>query len=155
MALVLVPAVFPGDADAVRTLFREYAASLDIDLSFQRFEEELAALPGEYVPPRGALLLARDGADPAGCVALRPIDASTAEMKRLYLRPSHRGQGFGRRLSEEAIAEARRSGYRRLRLDTLPSMDAAIALYLALGFQPIEPYRENPVPGALFLELCL
>ena len=143
----------PGpDIETVRALFDEYAAELGVDLSFQGFEAERNGLPGEYVPPRGRLLLAETSGTEAGCVALRPIDAQTAEMKRLYLRPSARGTGLGRRLALAIIAEARDAGYARLRLDTLPSMGAAIAMYGALGFREIPAYRHNPVPGALFLE---
>jgi ribosomal protein S18 acetylase RimI-like enzyme len=155
MEVVIRPARPGPDIETVRALFDEYAAELGVDLSFQGFEAERDGLPGEYVPPRGRLLLAETSGTAAGCVALRPIDAQTAEMKRLYLRPSARGTGLGRRLALAIIAEARGGGYARLRLDTLPSMGAAIGMYRALGFREIAPYRHNPVPGALFLELAL
>lgn len=132
----------------VRELFREYQRSLGIDLCFQSFEEELAGLPGRYAPPRGVILLAEG----SGVVALRPIDENTAEMKRLYVRPSARGTGLGRALAEAVIEEARRKGYGRIRLDTLPSMTAAIAMYRKLGFEEIAPYSVNPVEGALYME---
>ena len=141
--------------DVVRALFREYAASLDFSLAFQDFDRELARLPGDYAPPRGSLLLAEVDGTPAGCAALRPLDDETAELKRLYVRPAHRGLGLGRRLTEAALAHARERGYRRVRLDTVPGMDAAQALYRELGFREIAPYRANPVAGTAFLELEL
>jgi ribosomal protein S18 acetylase RimI-like enzyme len=145
----------PDDIETARKLFREYADALGIDLGFQDWERELRELPGAYAPPRGALFLAeRDGAS-VGCVALRPLDPPICEMKRLYVRPEGRGSGLGRRLAEHVIEAGRRLGYARMRLDTLPSMSAAIGLYRELGFREISPYRFNPVPGALYLELDL
>jgi ribosomal protein S18 acetylase RimI-like enzyme len=149
------PAAVPDDLPDVRALLAEYADSLGFDLSFQDFGQELAALPGDYAPPGGCILLARDGDLVAGCVALRPLSPEACEMKRLYVRAAHRGKGAGRLLAEAVLAEARARGYRRMRLDTVPGMEAAIALYRALGFRSIEPYRLNPIPGALFLELEL
>jgi len=151
----IVQALTPGQVAEARSLLREYERSLDIDLCFQGFEQELAGLPGAYAPPRGRLLLALDGAAPAGCVALRPLADAACEMKRLYVRPTFRGRRAGRRLAEAVIAEARAIGYARMRLDTLPSMGEAIALYRALGFVEIAPYTANPVAGALFMELAL
>jgi ribosomal protein S18 acetylase RimI-like enzyme len=141
--------------DVVRVLFREYAESLGFSLDFQDFESEVAALPGVYAPPRGALLVARVDGNPAGCVGVRPLDETTCEMKRLYVRQAYRGRGLGRRLAEAAIAAARRRGYRTMRLDTVPGMEAAQALYRELGFVEIAPYTANPIPGAVFLELRL
>ena len=140
---------------AARQLFQEYAASLDISLCFQGFDEELASLPGKYAPPQGRLLLAWRGNESAGCVALRPLAPDTCEMKRLYVRPAYRSGGAGRLLAERIIHEAATAGYRRMRLDTLPTMEAALALYRRLGFREIAPYTVNPVKGAVFLELQL
>ena len=145
-------AATPADIDLARLLFHEYETSLGISLCFQGFEEELAGLPGAYAPPRGRLLLAREENAPAGCGALRPLADDICEMKRLYVRQAFRGRGVGRLLAGSLIAEARTIGYARMRLDTLPSMTAAIPLYRSLGFREIPPYTKNPVPGALFLE---
>jgi putative acetyltransferase len=149
--------VIERDPPAVeaRALMREYAASLSFDLEFQGFEAELAGLPGPYAPPDGALFLARVGDEPAGCAALRRLEGTTGELKRLYVRPAHRGFGLGRRLTEAAIAVARELGYELLRLDTTPEMSSAHELYRSLGFREIDAYRENPVEGARFLELDL
>jgi len=141
--------------EVVRELFREYAASLGFPLDFQGFERELAELPGEYATPRGALLVAEVDGAPGGCAALRPLDGDTAELKRLYVRPAHRGRGLGRRLTTAILAEARARGYQRVRLDTVPGMEAAQALYRELGFREIPAYRPNPIAGAAYLELEL
>lgn len=150
------PAVGADDIESVRGLFLRYAESLGFDLCFQGFDHELAALPGQYAPPAGRLLLARsaDGT-PSGCVGLRQLDAETCEMKRLYVAGESRGLGLGRLLAQTIIVEARAAGYRRMRLDTLPTMTEAARLYEMLGFREIEPYYENPVAGARFLELDL
>lgn len=152
------PAELPGDLAEVRSLFREYANSLGIDLSFQDFETELAGLPGKYAPPAGRLLLAWSSVgsrDAVGCVALRRIDERTCEMKRLYVRPQARGTRLGRRLAESICDAAFQAGYSRICLDTLPTMASAQKLYQSLGFVPIEPYVFNPVPGTQFLALDL
>lgn len=141
--------------EEARKLFQEYAASLDFSLCFQGFEQELAGLPGNYAPPEGRLLLAWESGQAVGCVALRKLKDGIAEMKRLYVRPGHRGERIGQKLVLTAIDQARAAGYGRIRLDTLPSMEQAIALYQSLGFKQITPYRHNPLPGALFMELNL
>lgn len=151
------PARSTSDREAVARLFEAYASSLGIDLSFQDFATELAVLPGKYAPPAGALLLARDEyGEPLGCVGLRPLEPNgCCEMKRLYVAPSGRGLGLGRALVDAIIAEAVRIGYREMRLDTLPSMTEAIALYRKAGFVLIEPYYHTPIAGTIFLARSL
>jgi ribosomal protein S18 acetylase RimI-like enzyme len=151
----IVRVTSPSEVDAARRLLSEYAASLDIDLGFQDFASELERLPGEYVSPEGALLLAMDGDEAVGCVALRPFEPpSSAEIKRLYVVPAARGRGLGVRLAEAVLAAARAAGYARVRLDTLSSMQAAQRLYEGLGFTDIDAYRHNP-HEARYLELKL
>jgi putative acetyltransferase len=141
--------------EAVRKLFKEYSDSLNFELCFQNFDEELANLPGQYVPPSGCVLLAMYQDQSAGCVAIRRIDEGVCEMKRLYVRPQFRRQGIGRALADTVIERAKKAGYSRMRLDTAPTMDAAKELYTSLGFRKISPYRYNPLKGAVFMELTL
>ena len=146
----------PGELASAAEIFREYAASLDIDLCFQDFDRELASLPGEYAPPRGHLLLAYVGGELAGCGAIRPFadaeDGNACEMKRLYVRPGFRGLGLGRILAKALFDEAHRIGYSTMLLDTLDDMEAARELYSTLGFVEIPPYYYNPIPGAHYLK---
>ncbi|NWJ40047.1 MAG: GNAT family N-acetyltransferase [Geothrix sp.] len=153
--LSIDPAGCSQDLEAVRGLFLEYQAGLGIDLGFQSFDEEVRRLPGDYAPPAGRLLLAKQDGRPVGCIALRGLSPIRGEMKRLFVRPQGRGLGLGRRLVTRLINEARAAGYAELVLDTLPSMAEAQGLYLAFGFRDIPPYRPNPVPGARFLGLSL
>lgn len=143
------------DIEAVRELFLEYQAAIGVDLCFQGFRDELANLPGAYARPSGRLLLAVEGPEILGCVGLRPLSDTDCEMKRLYVRPAGRGALLGRRLVTTVLEEARAAGYRRILLDTLPSMREAIALYRSLGFADAAPYRHNPIAGALYLALDL
>lgn len=149
----ILPVRVPDDIALVRKLFLEYRDWLRLDLCFQGFEEELAALPGSYVPPEGGLWFAEVEGETAGVVALRPLDeAGVCELKRLWIRAPYRGLGLGRRLTETALAAADAAGHRRIRLDTLPVMGEARALYRKLGFEEIAPYYHNPVEGVLYLE---
>ncbi len=151
-----VQAQSPEEIEIARGLFREYAAGLKIDLCFQNFDQEVDGLPGNYAPPLGRLLLAIEGEQIAGCIALRPFGDDDCEMKRLYVRPEFRGQGLGKKLVATLIDAAREIGYERMLLDTLPGkMEEAIALYRSLGFREIAAYYNNPVAGALFMELGL
>ena len=154
---LLAPA--PQEMDAVRQIFQEYADSLNIDLEFQGVESEIANLPGDYAAPRGQILLAHVDGSLAGCCALRPLDdcdyPNAAEMKRLFVRKAFRGFGLGRQLAEAMLDSARQAGYDYVLLDTLDDMEAARALYVDLGFESIEPYYHNPLPGAHYLKADL
>ncbi len=145
----------PADLDDVRALFREYADEIRVDLHFQGFEGERAGLPGAYGPPGGRLILALAGDRAAGCVALRSLGEGTCEMKRMYVRPEFRGRGLGRSLAERILAEAQALGYARMRLDSIETMSAAVALYRSLGFVETAAYYHNPLAGAIYLERAL
>jgi ribosomal protein S18 acetylase RimI-like enzyme len=160
----IIPAASKSDLAQTAALFREYAVALGVNLDFQNFEAEVAGLPGHYAPPDGRLFLAfinhprahSPAEHPAaGCIALRRMDATTCEMKRLYVRPNSRGHGLGRKLAAAVIDAACEIGYQSMRLDTLPQMSEAQTLYHSLGFQEIPPYCFNPIPGSHFLELKL
>lgn len=155
--MLITPASLPTDLPAITSLFRAYAASLPIDLGYQGFDGELAALPGKYAPPTGALLIARDASGEAlGCVAMRPLDdLGVCEMKRLYVAPAGRGQGLGRALAYAIIEAARAAGLREMRLDTLATMHEAQALYRALGFAEIAAYYDTPIENTVFMALKL
>lgn len=168
MSLKILQASSPDQVQVARDLFNEYAKSLNFDLCFQGFEQELALLPGDYAPPEGRLLLAFWEDDPVGCGALHKLasgqgpagkvqeSSDICEMKRLYVKPENRGYGIGLALTDRLIREAREIGYRRMRLDTVPeSMAAAVKMYRLLGFREMVAYRPNPVPGAVFMELEL
>ncbi len=142
----------PDEYAAAKALVEEYVESLGLDLGFQGIEQELADFPRAYEPPGGRLLLALTDNEPVGCVAVKRYEGDVCELKRLYVRPTGRGAGLGRKLTEAAMEAAAALGYRRMRLDTLPSMQAARSLYRSLGFAEIEPYRFNPVPGTSFFE---
>jgi putative acetyltransferase len=145
-----------ADIASLRDLFLEYANSLGFSLCFQSFDPELASLPGVYASPNGRLLLAEIHGEVAGCVALHQLDEEICEIKRLYVRPQFRGKRLGRSLAEHVISEARAIGYKRVRLDTVePTMKAAVGLYFTLGFREIAPHSENPIEGAMYLELEL
>ena len=154
--IVLIGATDAALLATVRLLLREYADTLGVDLCFQNFEAELASLPGEYAEPSGALLLALVDGQPAGCVGLRPLPdvdyPNACEMKRLYVRPAHRGGGLGRVLAQRLMDLATQEGYSHMLLDTLDDMEAARGLYVTLGFEEIPPYYFNPIPGAHYLK---
>jgi len=156
-SVTLLTPTSPAEMEAVRTIFREYADTLGVDLCFQDFETELAGLPGDYGAPRGALLLAQVEGAIAGCCALRPLDTAdypnASEMKRLYVRKAFRGFGLGRELAEAMLDRARQAGYACVLLDTLDDMDSARALYTDLGFEEIPPYYHNPIAGAHYLKV--
>ncbi|NLC36429.1 MAG: GNAT family N-acetyltransferase [Alcaligenaceae bacterium] len=152
---IIRQALFPADRDDVISIFREYVNSPTANLGFQDYETEFAGLPGKYAAPEGRLLLACEGGAVLGCAALRCVDESTCEMKRVYVRPAARGRNLGRLLVEAILSEARLAGYSRICLDVLPEFTAAQKLYQSMGFEPAEPVSFNPVPGTKFLALAL
>lgn len=145
----------PEDVDGVRLLIREYVESLGLDLGFQGLEEELSQLPGKYAAPEGALLVASSGTTLCGCVALKKLEPGICEMKRLYVREGFKGRGIGRMLVSHILERAKAGGYRAMRLDSLETMQQAVALYRSCGFEATEPYVFNPLPGALYMEKVL
>ena len=153
--LSIVPASTAEQIETIRTLFREYQSHIAVDLCFQSFEQELAALPGAYAPPSGRLLLALWDGQVAGCVALRSLSEGACEMKRLFVRPQFHGMQIGWALAQRIVHEAKEAGYKRMRLDTLPVMQKAQALYETLGFRDIAPYCANPVAGVRYMEKVL
>ncbi|HWL08197.1 MAG TPA: GNAT family N-acetyltransferase [Planctomicrobium sp.] len=155
MSMHIIPVQSQQEIDIIRNLFMEYARSLDFDLGFQNFEDELSELPGRYASPDGRLLLGLVGDEPAGCVALRKLAPEICEMKRLWVRPSFRGKGLGRQLAAAVIEEAVTAGYHLMRLDTVASMSSAVSLYRQIGFYETTPYTHNPLSNALFLEKSL
>src|SRR5256885_14840444 len=155
MTLRIAEARWPDDRATIEALFREYVASLAEDISFQNVDDELSMLPGKYARPGGVVLIARAGAASAGAIAYRMVEPGVCEMKRLYVRPAFRGSGLGRELANELIEDARLHGYRTMLLDTLASMQSARALYRDLGFVPVAPYYDNPLPGVMYMALQL
>ena len=145
----------PDEIPIIKELFQEYADSLNFDLDFQDFRDELETLPGKYSGPKGSILVAKESGQTVGCVAVRPLGVEICEMKRLYVKPAHRGKKVGRELAVAIIEEAKRLGYGVMRLDTVEAMKEASALYRALGFQQIDAYTYNPLAGAMYFELKL
>jgi len=155
LSLTVLQATTLDHWENTRELFKEYASSLGVDLCFQDFERELKELPGDYSEPEGCILLAFRESALVGCVALRPLSSEICEMKRMYVRPAFRGLGIGRILAEHIVTEASKRGYKKMRLDSLPTMREAQALYRSLGFREIDAYHPNPIVGAVFMELEL
>ncbi|MFW6196352.1 MAG: GNAT family N-acetyltransferase [Thermoplasmatota archaeon] len=154
MAIEIVESYDEQDISEIRDIFIEYRKDLGLDLSFQEFQDELEELPGEYSPPEGSILMAKDD-ETVGCVALRKINEDTCEMKRLYVKPDYRGKGLGKKLALTIIDMAREKGYDKMKLDTLTTLKKANELYHSIGFEECEPYRYNPLDDALYMELEL
>jgi GNAT superfamily N-acetyltransferase len=154
-AVAIRQASTPRDIELAHALFVEYAQWLKVDLCFQGFEQELATLPGAYAPPQGRLLLAGMPDEAFACIALRPLEGGSGEVKRLYVQPAHRGEGWAKRIAQMLLDEARFIGYRELKLDTLAWMAPARALYTSLGFRECAPYYRNPLPGVVYMSLSL
>ena len=151
----LIDAVTPEQLGTIRTLFLEYERSIGVSLCFQNFAEEVANLPGRYALPDGRLYICLEGDEIVGCIGLRRLDLESGEIKRLYVRQRYRGRGYGKRITSAIIADARQIGYRRIVLDTLPTMTEAQRIYTSLGFQNIEPYVFNPIEGVRYLGILL
>ncbi|WP_210330754.1 GNAT family N-acetyltransferase [Aliikangiella sp. G2MR2-5] len=154
-SILLKLAESPEEIESAARLFREYQQFLKVDLCFQSFEQELATLPGKYAAPDGAIYLAYYQGKAVGCVAVRPIKDDICEMKRLYVKPEVQGLAIGRKLATLVIEKAKRIGYKRMQLDTLERLQAALSLYESLGFKRIDSYYENPLPEVVFMELKL
>lgn len=154
-AIEIWPVSTSAEMESIRQLFLAYVQSLETDLAFQHFQEELVSLPGKYAPPKGALFLALVEGKAAGCIALRPMEDKICEMKRLYVDPEYRHLGLGKQLVEKIIDAGQKLGYSTMRLDTLTSMTAALALYRSQGFREIPPYTYNPLDGATYMERSL
>ena len=151
----IIPAETLEQLNHVRNMFAEYEQFLGVDLCFQEFQAELASLPGKYASPDGRLVLATEGGQAAGCVAIRRIGDGVCEMKRLYVRPEFRSRGLGLRLAREMISQAAGAGYAVMRLDTLDRLVEAMELYESLGFRRTDPYYDNPLDGVVYWELSL
>jgi ribosomal protein S18 acetylase RimI-like enzyme len=148
-------AITEKDYEDTKKLFLEYKDTLNVDLCFQKFHEEISDLPSQYSEPTGCIILSCEDVKPFGCVAVRKFENDICEMKRLYIPKQYRGKGIGRELAVRIISKAKEFGYKKMRLDTLETMQEAISLYKTMGFTEIPEYRQNPIKGVVFMELDL